>query len=81
MAKLSLLSGRRDRPGRVAGANGDDGTSTTDGLRDVSDDGFTNDGSDLGVGCATSGIGLVETLTGDGETWIGIPGGVREVLG
>ena len=44
-----MLSGRRDRPGRVAEANGDDGTSTTDELRDVSDNGFTDDGSDLGV--------------------------------
>lgn len=65
----------------AAEANGGDGTSTTDGLSDVSEDGFTEDGSDLGVDCTTSGISLVETLTRDRETWIGIPGGVREVFG
>ena len=61
-------------------ARDDDGASTTDGLGDVSDDGSTDDCSDLGINRTTGRICFRETLAGDEEGGVGILGGMGEVV-
>jgi hypothetical protein len=77
-----LLCGRDPAGDQNSGAEAsdDDGSSTTDGLRDVSDDGSTDGGSDLGIDGTTSGIGFCETLARDEEGGVGILGSVGEVV-